>query len=268
MIPKKIHYVWVGQQSKPESVLTCIESWKKYFPDHEIIEWNNNTLKDINNQYAEEAFAAKKWAFVSDYLRLYALYHHGGIYLDTDVIITSKFPHAILENDFFMGLEPYKNIQAYPMTAVIGARPYNKIIKGLLNSYDKTSFIKFNGELNLTQNPHRFAQFFLKNFDLKYPYPKDNIIELNKNSKIYPSSYFCTPEVGKKNYSIHLFNGSWLDGYSRKKLLSFFNLKLIRFKRINQNNNTLPLAKNEHILIKINVSNNRFYAITNTSRIN
>ena len=90
MIPKIIHYVWVGNNEKPEIVLKCIESWKKYCPDFEIIEWNNDSLKEIDNKYVSQAFECKKWAFVSDYLRLYALKNFGGFYFDTDLEITNR----------------------------------------------------------------------------------------------------------------------------------------------------------------------------------
>ncbi|MDC9583309.1 glycosyltransferase, partial [Xenorhabdus sp. PR6a] len=79
MIPKKIHYVWVGNQPKSELILKCIDSWKKHLPDYEIIEWNNEKFEKIKNTYSEQAFQNRKWAFVSDYIRLYALYHEGGI---------------------------------------------------------------------------------------------------------------------------------------------------------------------------------------------
>lgn len=99
MIPKKIHYIWLGDKPKTDLVLKCIASWEKLLPDYEIIEWDDNDLKNINNDYVSEAISAKKWAFASDYLRLYALYHHGGIYLDTDVQITNSL-NPFLHHDF------------------------------------------------------------------------------------------------------------------------------------------------------------------------
>ncbi|EKT54174.1 glycosyltransferase family 32 protein [Providencia burhodogranariea] len=102
MIPKIIHYIWVGDNQKPQFVLDCIATWKKYLPDYEIMEWGNECLKIIDNAYAHEAYENKKWAFVSDYIRLYALYKHGGIYLDTDVEVTKNFDD-FLALDFFSG---------------------------------------------------------------------------------------------------------------------------------------------------------------------
>ena len=90
MIPKKIHYCWFGGNPLPEDVKEYIASWRKYCPDYEIIEWNESNF-DINCcAYVKEAYEAKKWAFVTDYVRLYALYHHGGIYMDTDVEVVKS----------------------------------------------------------------------------------------------------------------------------------------------------------------------------------
>ena len=84
-IPKIIHYCWFGKGPKPELAIKCIESWKKYCPDYEIKEWNEDNF-DLNyNAYVKEAYENKKWAFVTDVVRLYALVNYGGIYMDTDV---------------------------------------------------------------------------------------------------------------------------------------------------------------------------------------
>ena len=95
MIPKKIHYCWVGGAPKPESVLVCINSWKKYCPDYEIIEWNETNYDFTKNKYMQQAYENKKWGFVPDYARLDIIYEHGGIYLDTDVEIIKSFDVAI-----------------------------------------------------------------------------------------------------------------------------------------------------------------------------
>ena len=83
-IPKIIHYCQFGNSPKTKLVKKCIASWQKYLPEYEIREWNNADILNCNNQYVQEAYKAKKWAFISDYFRLYALYNYGGIYFDTD----------------------------------------------------------------------------------------------------------------------------------------------------------------------------------------
>lgn len=108
-------------KGKTESVINCIETWKTFLPDYEIIEWNNRSLEYIDNNYVKEAIHNKKWAFVSDYLRLYALYHRGGVYLDTDIEITNNID-KFLSLDFFIGYEVYgDNKRFLPMSALMGA---------------------------------------------------------------------------------------------------------------------------------------------------
>ena len=103
-IPKKIHYCWFGGNPLPKSAMKCIQSWKKYFPDYEIIQWNEDNY-DVNKiKYIREAYQAKKYAFVSDYARFDILYHEGGIYFDTDVEVIKSFDD-ILEKGPFMGCE-------------------------------------------------------------------------------------------------------------------------------------------------------------------
>ena len=104
MIPKIIHYCWFGRNPLPQSAIKCINSWKKFFPDYEIKEWNEDNF-DVNIiPYTAEAYEAKKYAFVSDYARFWILYHHGGIYFDTDVEVIKPFDD-ILERGPFMGRE-------------------------------------------------------------------------------------------------------------------------------------------------------------------
>ena len=104
MIPKVIHYCWFGRNPLPDSALKCIESWKKYLPDYEIVQWNEDNF-DVNSiPYVAEAYAARKYAFVSDYARFYVLYNQGGVYFDTDVEAVAPLDD-ILEKGPYMGME-------------------------------------------------------------------------------------------------------------------------------------------------------------------
>ena len=104
MISKKIHYVWFGRGEKNERIKHCIESWKKYLPDYEIIEWNEDNF-DINlNDFTKQAYESKKWAYVSDVARLWVLYNEGGIYFDTDVEVYQPLD-IFLNQEGFMGFE-------------------------------------------------------------------------------------------------------------------------------------------------------------------
>ena len=264
MIPKKFHYVWVGTAEKPDSVIKCIESWKKYCPDYEIIEWGNEEFEKIKNKYARQAFENKKWAFVSDYIRLYALYNHGGIYLDTDVEITQNIDRFLV-HDFVSGFEKWKDIYS-PVTAFMGAKQEHKIIKYLLEYYLTHEFETKDG-LDMEPNTKRISNYFMKNFGLKKPYDGTKTIELCKNCMIYPYYYFCTPEEGKENFSIHHFNASWLDNYDRKKLFRLGNFRISRIKlRKGKNPDILPVLSSEKLIKIFKLNANKSIMITKKVR--
>lgn len=197
MIPKIIHYVWVGDGEKPELFYRCLKTWKKYCPDFQIIEWNNSALKNIGNDYVREAFRAKKWAFVSDYLRLYALYRYGGFYLDTDLEVTQSLDE-FLSLSFVTGYEAYEGTYS-PLTALMGSEKGNTIIKKLLCSYEGIHFQQDDGQLDLTTNVIRVKKFLKQEFLLTdEDCEKDQLLELTEGSVIYPSHYFCSPQKNKK----------------------------------------------------------------------
>lgn len=138
MIPKIIHYCWFGGQPKPEMVLKCIESWKKYCPDWEIIEWNESNFDVSQHPYMKEAYERKKWAFVSDVARLLLVYNYGGIYLDTDVELHESLNELLIERAFFVF-----ESDVYINTGVgFGCEKEHKSVETMLHYYDKRNFIK------------------------------------------------------------------------------------------------------------------------------
>lgn len=251
MIPKIIHYVWVGNNEKPEIVLKCIESWKKYCPDFEIIEWNNDSLKEIDNKYVSQAFECKKWVFVSDYLRLYALKNFGGFYFDTDLEITNKI-NEFADKNFVLGLEEF-NGKIAPAAGIIGAAKDNKIISDLLIEYENIEFIK-NGKMNLTTIVTRITKYLQNTYDIKINKKTDEEIKIDENTVIYPIYYFYKKQENKVNYSVHHYMGSWVDGYSRKNMFKLGKKQIVRFHRRKKVNNTnYPLLKNEKITHKLKI---------------
>lgn len=258
MIPKIIHFVWVGTQPKPDLVNQCIASWKKYCPDYEIMEWGNEVLEQINNLYVHQAFENKKWAFVSDYIRLWALNKYGGFYFDSDLEITANID-KFRKNKFITGYESLHNY-VFPFTAFMGASRGSVIIQKLLSEYDGLEFINPDGTLNMTTNTVRVSRFFENNYGLRAPYSGTEQTLLGKDGVIEPSWFFCTPVDGKENYSIHHFNGSWLDGWNRKVKIKIGNLSIERFRKVFKTN-TIPLSNNEKILWKIKTAKKCFYAI-------
>lgn len=208
MIPKIIHYVWFGGKPMPEKNAKYLESWRKNCPEYTFMLWNEENF-DISssNNYVKQAFENKKYAFVSDYVRLYALKTYGGIYLDTDVEVLKSFDD-LLDNKMFVCREN----SAYISTAVIGAEKDNKIISELLNSYEKRNFILEDGSLDLTTNVVNISLFLHK----KYNYKLNNSEFICDEISIYKSTYFSSKDYfsgkmrsTKNSYAIHHFDGSW-----------------------------------------------------------
>ncbi len=256
LIPKIIHYVWVGNTEKPQSLIKYIESWKKYCPDYEIVEWDNEKFDKIKNSYSQQAFENKKWAFVSDYIRLYALYNYGGIYLDTDVEITQNIDRFLV-HDFVTGYEKWENLYS-PVTAFMGAKQGNVIVKDLLNYYQTNDFETKDG-LDLKPNTQRISEYFMKNYGLKRPFDGAQTTELCKNCVIYPYYYFCIREEGKENFAVHHFNGSWLDSYNRKNILKIGKYTIAKLKyRDGKDASILPLLKNEKLIKLVKIKSGRF----------
>jgi len=208
MIPKIIHSVWVGTGKKPKLIKKCEKSWRKLCANYEFIEWSETNF-DIEKAplFVKEAYKMKKWAFVSDYIRLWALYNHGGIYLDSDMELLKNLDD-LLDNKSFSGFEDDYSIQS----SIIGSEKNNTLIKELLEYYNDKKFIKENG-LNTTTNVQIISQILSQKGLIRNN--KEQLI--NNNLRIYPSSYFCpknfkTGEILIKDnsYGIHHFNMSWL----------------------------------------------------------
>lgn len=217
-IPKIIHYCWFGGNPLPESALKCVESWKKFCPDYQIIEWNESNYDVTKNRYMKEAYECKRWGFVPDYARLDIIYNNGGIYLDTDVELLKPLDD-LLDNEAFAGIEQDSNVVAIGLG--FGAVKNCKTIKQLRDYYDNLTFIK-NGEPDLTPAP-RINGYVLS--ELGYVFSK-NITKCG-DLTIYPSEYFCPQNfnTGKltitdNTYSIHHYDSSW---FSDKE---FYSLKL------------------------------------------
>ena len=150
MIPKIIHYCWFGRNPLPESAVKCIDSWKKFFPDYEIKEWNEDNF-DVNIiPYTREAYEAKKYAFVSDYARMWILYHYGGLYFDTDVEVIKSMDDIVVRGSF-MGVETNgserKTFFVNPGLG-LGLESDNVVCRDVLDIYQNLCFRTENGEVN------------------------------------------------------------------------------------------------------------------------
>ena len=218
---KIIHYCWFGSARLPESATLCIESWKKYFPDYEIKEWNESNY-DVNKiLYTRQAYKAKKYAFVSDYARFDILYQEGGIYFDTDVEVIKPFDD-ILEKGAFMGCEidgsgDYDgyikqgfNIAVAPGLG-IAVNPGLGIYKKLLDMYSELAFINDDGSLN-TKTVVFYTTEILKRNGLRDIPGIQNVGGIN----IYPKEYLCPYDYRNgvlaktvNTHSIHWNSMSW-----------------------------------------------------------
>lgn len=139
-IPKIIHYCWFGKGEKSEKILRCMESWQKYLPDYEILEWNEQNCDIEGSKFASSAYKAQKWAFAADYFRFKVLYEHGGIYLDTDMLLHRSL-NEFLRYDAFFPMEDYFNVNAVIVGAVAGC----KVIERILSQYENTEYKKDGG---------------------------------------------------------------------------------------------------------------------------
>ena len=213
MIPKIIHYCWVGGAKKPESVLYCIDSWKKFCPDYEIREWNETNYNFSKNIYMKQAYEARKWGFVPDYARLDIIYQYGGIYLDTDVEVIKSFDE-LLNQKAFMGFENTGDGEYYVNCGHgFGAEPHHEIIKEARDLYDNVQFINKDDTYNMLPSPHYTTQILKK-----YGILQENKDQKINNMMVYASDVLChknfrTGKIHKtqRTISIHHFTASWMD---------------------------------------------------------
>ena len=214
MIPKIIHYCWFGGNPLPELARKCIASWKKYFPNYEIKEWNESNYDVYKIPYTSEAYNAKKYAFVSDYARFDILYQYGGIYFDTDVEAIKSFD-SILKNGGFMGLETTGSVAA---GLGIGCNAGLGIAYQILEFYTSLHFINSDGSYN-TKTVVEYVTEILKKHGLK----NENTIQQFDGFTVYPTEYFCpyslktyTLNITDNTYSIHHYEASWLSKNEKK----------------------------------------------------
>lgn len=208
MIPKIIHYCWFGKKALPTSVQKNIETWKNFLPDYKIKEWNEEIFDVEMMPYTSEAYFAKKYAFVSDVARLYALVTEGGLYLDTDMIFLKSLPDTFLQAHAFAGIESEK----YVATSLLASEPNHPIFKYFLEDYKNRYFFDF-FKFSRKTNVHRFQEILLERGFC--PVNKEQCVA---DIKIYPQEYFCNKDhrtglyyTTNYSYAIHDFSGTWND---------------------------------------------------------
>lgn len=228
MIPKILHYIWFGGNPMPPLVEQCLASWHKHMPDWRFMRWDESNF-DISSAplYVRQAYEARKFAFVSDYVRLWALEQFGGVYVDTDVKVLKSY-EPLLNDTAFIGFEESK--AHLPGTCVMGCEPHCKWVVDMLSVYKGLRFILPDGRLDLTTNVERMGKVIMKELmheriselgservrDQKYW--RQNQYIAKWGLRIYTHDYFSpitstrVMRKTKNTYSIHYFAESWRDG--------------------------------------------------------
>lgn len=223
MIPKIIHYIWVGGKEKPDNIKRCMATWQRHLKDYEIKEWNESNFDIASHPFVKSAYESKKWAYVSDYIRAYAIYHNGGIYLDTDVLILDNFDR-FLHNRAFVGYETPE----YPFTAVFGAERQHPFVKKMLEYYDGRQF-EFDLSNQLKNvNTKSVSDILIQDYGCKLGNRRQT---LEEGIEVYPDDVLCNPSA--RSVSIHVFTGTWMEGEKplTRKINTFLKLRVTTKKR-------------------------------------
>lgn len=219
-IPKIIHYCWFSGDEKPEKIQKCIDSWSEIMPDYEIKCWDANSFDFDSVPYVKSSFKNKQWAFVADYIRAYAVYSEGGIYLDSDVMVLKSFD-SFLNDDMFIGTEVHFNYSPEP--AIFGAKRYNTALRKIMGYYETINIDVNNRAVisacsdssdNKENSKLMLAPMVFYYILKEYGYKKINEFQkLDEGINVYPIPVFSNSVkinlVCEKTYAIHLFAAAW-----------------------------------------------------------
>lgn len=226
-IPKTIHYCWFGGKPIPDRFKEYMNSWRKYCPDYEIIQWNESNYDIRRSPYMEQAYKAGKWAFVSDYARVDIIHEHGGIYLDTDVEIIKSLDN-LLYDEMYCGFESNSYIN---FGLGYGAVKGHNILSDLLEEYNKVSFINPDGSLNQTACAVYQLEVLVQN-----GLNVINEFQRLKNVVVYPSEVFAPrslleneANITPNTHSIHHYSSTWWDENAAEGILELKE-NLVKYK--------------------------------------
>lgn len=214
-IPKILHYCWFGGKAMPDEAQANVQGWKAKMPGYEVVRWNESNFDITSCPYVEEAFASGKYAFVSDYARGHSLYHHGGIYMDTDVEVLRPFDD-LLGNRSFWGFEAGN----FVASSTFGAVPGHEMIRAYLEQYHSRRFIRADGSLDLTTNVEILTRLWqrqgLQLDDLRQTVGDGNLFLPQRYLSPFDyraGSLANSPEA----YAIHHYAKTWLGPWARFK---------------------------------------------------
>lgn len=209
----RIHTFWFSGEEKPELYTKCLQSWHKFCPEFEIIEWNTQNYDVNKNAYMREAFEYKKWAFISDYARLDVIYQYGGIYMDMDVELVASLAPLLNAESFFCRQED----GLVELGSGFGAPKGDLLIKEMIDTYAERKLIMDDGKIDMTSQPEWLNNVLVKNGIGK---GHDSQIVNNRLvlSNDYITCYSGNSSLDKAKLGIHWHNGGWLDEKDRKLL--------------------------------------------------
>lgn len=213
VIPKKIHYMWLGGGTLPKNLQMCVESWRKYCPDYEIIKWDESNYDVKKSVYMDQAYQYEKYGYVPDYARIDILYHHGGIYMDTDVEVIRNLDDMLYQ-EAFCSVEKW---QVLNFGGCSGAIPKQPALKRFLQAWKQRRFINEEGSADILSSGFLDTRVAM---DCGYVLNGQNQTILGMN--IYTYDYFHPydymsgkMELTDDTYAIHHFNGGWLDEHAK-----------------------------------------------------
>jgi hypothetical protein len=222
LIPKVIHYCWFGPAGIPNLAVRCIDSWKKYLTGYELKLWNEDNFDVYSLPYTLEAYESKKYAFVTDFVRLYALYHFGGIYMDTDVEIIKNLD-GLLHLPGFSGFESGTEVP----TGIMACERHNRWAREQLEWYEDKHFLKADGKPDLTSNVTIISGIMSAN-----GFRLNNTYQVYKDCMhMFPKEYFCPMSrtgiltITPNTYCIHHFASSW--SHWRTKVKKYFFRRIL-----------------------------------------
>lgn len=233
MIPKIIHYCWFGDNDKPEDICQYIKTWRQVLPDYEIREWNESNFSLENAPiYVKEAYSMKKYAFVSDYVRIWALMNQGGIYFDTDLEVVNRFDEYIKGKELVLGFESDQLL----ITAFIAAKPKHPFIVEFEKTYWSRHFLKEDGTYDDSVINYHFSKLAERwGVDLN----KNEIQELYDGMIVYPIEFFCGFDIKywhvrrtERTCTIHHMSSSWAG--TKKKIyfrIIYFFQKVLGYEK-------------------------------------
>ena len=240
MIPKTIHYCWFSGDQYPDLVKRCLRSWKQVMPDYKLRLWGGNSFDYDSVPFVKEAMAAKKYAFAADYIRFYALYYYGGIYLDSDVEVLKSFDD-LLDLPYFMGAEKAQT----PEAAIMGAEKGCDWIKACLDYYQDRPFVNEDGSLNIQTVPDIMIRQIEQIKPVRVLSLEDSLnirrMDMEKEVLEFNDAFFSPKvfdsrevEITPYTYAIHHYQNSWFSpkakAYYRSRafLVKLFGQKAIR----------------------------------------